>query len=533
MAENTKKPSFLQGTALLAAAAVIVKVIGAIYSIPLKAIIGDKGFGYYSTAYEIYNVLLTISLTGLPVAMSRMISEASALGHNNQVRRIYKTTRTIFLGIGIVGSLLMILLSKFLAGNLMHQPDAWTAIACLGPSALFICIMSTCRGFFQGQGNMLPTSVSQVLEAIVKLLFGLGLAFFLLKTTSDVSLAAAGAILGVTLSCLVSVFYLTARFRKSYNQLEPTQEAVTSFRSTAKRLLVIAVPITIGSAGLSILNALEIGVYMDRLLALGYTQNQADTMKGIYNFTQKIFNLPVSLVSPVTISLLPAITAHITLKNHRGARATAESATRVLGLVCMPCTIGLMVLAGPVVALLGGYSGENLALATKLMTVLGASIIFNALVFLTNAIMQAHGHVSLPVVNTFIGGILKLGAVFMLTGNEHIHILGTPIGSLLCCITICILNIITMGRCIPQCPSIFKNLGRSFLASLIMGAAVFGCRYALEHLLHITGNLLLCAVPLLVGVAVYFFAAIGLKAITREDCMLLPKGAKIAKLLHL
>ncbi len=533
MAENTKKPSFLQGTALLAAATVIVKVIGAIYSIPLKAIIGDKGFGYYSTAYEIYNVLLTISLTGLPVAMSRMISEASSLGHNNQVRRIYKTTRTIFLGIGIAGSLLMILLSKFLAGNLMHQPDAWTAIACLGPSALFICIMSTCRGFFQGHGNMLPTSVSQVLEAVVKLIFGLGLALVILKMTSDVSLAAGGAILGVTLSCLVSVFYLTARFRKSYKALEPTEEPVTSFRATAKSLLSIAIPITIGAAGLSILNALEIGIYMDRLLALGYSQNQADTMKGIYNFTQKIFNLPVSLVSPITISLLPAITAHITLQNNRGARATAESATRVLGLLCMPCTVGLIVLAEPVVALLGGYSGENLVLASRLMAVLGASVIFNALVLLTNAIMQSHGHASLPVVNTLIGGILKLGAVFLLTGNEHIHILGTPIGSLLCCITICILNVITMRRCIPHCPAVFQNLGRSFLASVIMGAAVYGTWYALGHGLHITSKLLLCAAPLMVGVVVYFFGAIALKAITREDCMLLPKGAKIAKLLHL
>ena len=243
MSEAQKKQNFLQGTALLAMATAIVKVIGALYKIPLNAIIGEQGFSYFNTAYEIYNVLLMISTAGLPVAMSRMISQASSLGHYSQVRRVYATARGIFLGLGLAGTLLMTLFCKQLA-QFQNQPDAWFAIGCLGPCVLLICIMSTFRGFFQGQSNMLPTSISQVLEAVTKLIVGIIAAVVLLKATSSIPMAAGGAILGVTASCLVSSLYLFSRFRKSYNLLPETAEDTTSFADTAKGLLIIAIPIS-------------------------------------------------------------------------------------------------------------------------------------------------------------------------------------------------------------------------------------------------------------------------------------------------
>ena len=126
MSDMQKKQNFLQGTALLAMATAIVKVIGALYKIPLNAIIGEQGFGYFNTAYDIYNVLLMISTAGLPVAMSRMISQASSLDHYNQVRRIYHTARGIFLALGIAGSLLMTVFCRQLAA-FQNQPDAWAA----------------------------------------------------------------------------------------------------------------------------------------------------------------------------------------------------------------------------------------------------------------------------------------------------------------------------------------------------------------------------------------------------------------------
>ncbi len=530
MSDAQKKQNFLQGTALLAMATAIVKVIGALYKIPLNAIIGEQGFGYFNTAYEIYNVLLMISTAGLPVAMSRMISQASSLGHYNQVRRIYNTARGIFLGLGIAGTLLMTVFCRQLA-QFQNQPDAWAAIGCLGPCVLLICVMSTFRGFFQGQSNMLPTSISQVLEAVVKLIVGIVAALLLLKTTGSVALAAGGAILGVTASCLVSSVYLYGCFRKVYPGLPQTNEEPRSFSSTAKGLLIIAIPITLGSAGLQFLTMLETKIYMGRLLGF-HSQAVADTMRGIYGMTQTIFNMPCSFITPITISIIPAITAQLTTCNDREAKATEESASRITGLISMPCAFGLAVLAEPVTALLGGYSGENLILATKLMTILGISIMFNAVVLVTTAIMQAHGYAGRPVINMLVGGLLKLAAVFILTGNPSIGIVGTPVGTLLCYLAICALNLFSIRSLLDNPPAIVKNLLRPFLSAAIMGVVVYGCLLGLKAL-GITSTLILCGAPIAVGVVVYVIAAVKIKVVTREDCLLLPKGEKIARLLKL
>ena len=561
MSESPKKQSFLHGTALLAAATAIVKIIGALYKIPLKMIIGDEGFSYFNTAYEIYSLLLLISTAGLPVAMSRMISQASSLGHSKQVQKIYTTARNLFLTLGIAGTLFMTLCCKWLA-QVQGQPDAFYAIVCLGPCVLLICIMSTYRGFFQGHGNMIPTSVSQVLEAITKLIVGIGLALWVIRQTGNIPQAAGAAILGVTISCVLSVFYLMRCFHKDYSHLPESSEPAASSRTTTKQLLSIAIPITIGAAGLQLLTVLETGIYMDNVLGLlqsgryegnvvealrvqvlknypGISLEDLNTkiaanLKGIYNMAQTVYNLPVAFVAPITISIIPAITSHLTLKNHAGAKATAESAARITGLICMPCAVGLIVLSGPVMALLGGYSGQALELASTLMKILGVCIVFNSIVLLTNAIMQAHGHANLPVINMFIGGFLKLAAVFILTANPHIGILGTPIGSFLCYTSITALNLLTMRRCIPNTPAIMKNLIRAALAAAIMGVCTYGAWYGLHTVLGDGGSrVILCGAPIMVGAAVYAVAAIKLKAITRADCLLLPKGDKLARLFKL
>ena len=531
MSQAQKKQTFLHGTALLAMATVIVKVIGALYKIPLNAIIGEQGFSYFNTAYDIYTVLLMISTAGLPVAMSRMISQANALRHYNQVRRVYRTAQTIFLTLGIAGSLLMTVFCRQLA-NFLNQPDSWAAIGALGPAVLLICIMSTYRGFFQGHGNMIPTSISQVLEAAVKLLVGMTMALLLLKLTRKVPFAAAGAIFGVTASCLISAFYLFVVFRRSFRELPQSQDQEYSFKMTARGLLIIAIPITIGSAGLQFLTMLETKIYMGQLLALGYSHDSAATLKGIYNMTQTIFNMPCALITPITISIIPAITAHMTQMNDVGARDTEESAIRIMSLVAMPCAVGLAVLARPVTALLGGYTGEKLELATRLMTILGFSVVFNAVVLVTTAIMQAHGYVNRPVINMFLGGILKLVTIYILTGNPNIHIMGTPVGTLVCYIVISILNLYSIHRMIRLSPSFSRNMLRALFAALFMGIFTWLSWKGLT-VLGITSRLLLCALPVLVGMGSYILAIIWCKVLTKEDCLLLPKGEKIASFLKL
>ena len=544
---------------LLTIATAIVKVIGALYKIPLKMIIGDQGYSYFVTAYDIYMVLLMISTAGLPIAMSRMISQSTALNHNNQVRRIYKTARAIFLGLGIVSTALMVIFCHELA-EFQGQPDAWAAVACLGPCALLMGIMSTYRGFSQGQGDMRPTSNSQMLEAVVKLIVGLAAAWGVMYFTKSVALAAGGAILGVTVSCMASVFYLCAKFQPAYKALPETDDRALSFGDTAKSLLAIAVPITIGSAGLQVLAVMETNLYMGQLrstldatmsagaletwlTAYGYEgetlaradaiQFLMDTRKGIYNMAQTIFNMPCAFIIPITTSIIPAITAQLTLNNHTAVKSTEESAARITSLISLPCAVGLLVLARPVMALLGGYSGEKLDLATILLALLAVSIYLYSVLQLTNALLQAHGYVNIPVINTLVAGVLKLAVVYVLTGNPELGIIGAPIGMTLCYLAITIFNIIALYRAVKDRPALVPNFLRSLPAALVMGGCVFGCYYALTELLHITSTLLLCGIPIVVGVVVYVVCVVLFKSITREDCLLLPKGEKIADLLRL
>ena len=309
-----KKQTFLGGAAVLALATAIVKVIGACYKIPLAALIGDEGFGYFNTAYDIYSVLLMASTTGLPVAMSRMVSEAKTLGRTRQIEQIFRTALLVFLAIGVVGTVGMALLCRQLA-SLMSQEQSWFAILCLSPAVLFICLISAERGFFQGQGNMLPTSVSQVVEALCKLAVGLVLAYILSKATGLMSYAAGGAILGVTTGTLISVILLVAWRRRAARDLhaECLDPTVESTKTTARKLLSIAIPITIGAAGLQLITMIDTAVYMSQLknvalkdLGPELASDVGDAYKGVYNFAQTIFNMPCAFITPITVSAIPA-----------------------------------------------------------------------------------------------------------------------------------------------------------------------------------------------------------------------------------
>ncbi|MBQ7523021.1 MAG: polysaccharide biosynthesis protein [Oscillospiraceae bacterium] len=531
--ESAKRQNYLQGTAILAAATAIVKVLGMLYKIPLGNIIGDTGFGYFTTAYDIYSVLLMVSTTGLPVAMSRMISEAAALGNTAQIKKIFRVSLRVFLALGIFGTALMAVFCRELSVMATSFDTSWAAILFLSPAMLLICVISAFRGFFQGQSNMTPTSVSQVFEALCKLVVGLSAAFVILRVTQDVSLAAGGAILGVTTGCAVSALYLWRRYARTVTEMDFTLGVVKTDRQTLKGLIAIALPITIGSAGLQAINLADTAVFMRRLTeAAGFGQLEAETAKGIYNFCQSIFNLPCAFIPPITISIIPAITEHLTCGNHRGAKQVGDSSLRLMGLVAAPCAVGLGVLAAPILQLLRGYEGAKLATGSAILAILGAAVLFNSLVLLTNAIMQAHGRVTRPVVHMFIGGVVKVIVNYVLVGIPEINIIGAPIGTLICYIVIAALNLYAMRNLDGSFRlSPVKSLIKPILAALAMGAAVYGAYFALAT--YLVSPKLATLGAVVIGVAVYLIFIILLRAITYEDCLLLPKGEKIAKILKL
>ena len=344
--------------------------------------------------------------------------------------------------------------------------------------------------------------------------------------------AAAGSIAGVTIGTVLSALYLFCKTRRRTRELCRAEGQARPAGETLKRLLAIAVPITLGAAGLQIINLFDAATVMNRLInAAGYTQERADVVKGVYNYCQTIFNFPCAFIPCITIAIIPAITNSLTLQDRRGVRSVQNSSLRLMGLIAMPCAVGLIVLAEPIVALLGGYTGANLTLATKLMAILGVAVVFNSIVLMTDAIMQAHNHAVIPVINTLIGGIVKVIVNYILVGNPDIAITGAPVGTIACYAVITVLNLIAMRRVLRRnAPKLLPNLWKTTIAAVLMGGATWLAYWGLGRIGM--GRAVACLGSIVVAVLVYVVLIIVLKVLTYEDCLLLPKGEKIAKILR-
>jgi stage V sporulation protein B len=250
--------------------------------------------------------------------------------------------------------------------------------------------------------------------------------------------------------------------------------------------------------------------------------------------TQTIFNMPCAFIIPITVSILPAVTSFLTMGDDKGVRETEESAARITGLLSLPCAVGLTVLARPIMALLGGYEGEQLELSAQFMAIQGITVFLYAIIQYTNALLQSHGYVNAPVVNMLSSGVIRLVLVYVMVGNPNIGLTGAPVGAFIGYLLIAVLNLLSIRRCIPEKPAIVKNLLRPVLPVVAMGlVARFTWKGLIALLGADTSRIILCGAPIAAAGVVYLVLAVLCKAFTREDCLLLPKGEKIAKLLRL
>ena len=535
-----KKQKFLQGAAILTIGAILVKVIGFLYKVPLNRIIGNEGFGHFNMAYSIFNVLLTISTAGLPIALSRMISEASTLGNRRQIQKTYQVGMRIFLLIGAVCSSAMLIFAPQLA-RFMRDPDAVYAIAALAPSVLFLCITSCFRGYFQGQQYMTPTAVSQIIEAVCKLVIGLGAVFVVLNVLHlGLPEAAGGAVLGVTTGSVLATIYLALVYRRHRVVLTPAEESlpVQSSAETARQLLRLAVPITIGSAGLQIFNALDSKIIQGQLQdSLGLTSKAATALFGTYSAAQTFYMLPPALIAPLAISIIPTVTAALTMSNFREARRTEESAVRMTALISLPCGAGLAVLASPIQEIIYNYGRDTLRIAGPILVLLGVAVVFNCMVSITTAILQAHGLVTVPIYTTLAGGLVNVITDYVLIGIPGIGIYGAAIATIAYCAVIMFLNIAAMHHALELPPRILQQFVKPAVATAVMSV---GCYLSYEWSSHIIHGMdlprIARALPLLialvVAVVIYAILVYAMGMITWYDCQVLPKGTLIARILR-
>ena len=529
MKQSSQKSTFFGGAATLAAGIIIVKLIGAFYKIPLGRILGDVGFGHFNNAYAVFNLLLMVSTAGLPVAMSKTISEANAMGRHNQVNRVFKVCLVTFLGLGAVTTAIMLFFAQPLA-NLQGDSMAAPAIRAMAFTALFLCTVSAYRGYAQGHSDMVPTAVSQVIEAVAKLIVGLILGWYLLYLGFGSEIAAAGAIFGVTAGSFISLIYLMIRHhRRNKPAQRLSDDRPQSPSSILKSLLVIAVPITLSSSVVPITTYIDT-IQVQNLLqsALGYSEEMAVSLYGSYQKAVAIYNLPSSFMVALTASIIPAVSAALALKDKTGAGKITESALRVGSLLAIPAGVGLAVLSGPIVQLL--FPETNQEVGSACMLILGVASIFVCINLLCNAILQANGRAALPIWFIAAGSIMKLIVNFFLVQTPAFGIKGAPVGTLVCFGLVAIMELIAIKKVTPYPPKYRRVFTKPLIASLVMGAGTWAS-YGL--LVPILGNTLAVAGSICIAVVIYAVLVIVLKAVSRDDLSLMPKGDKIAKLLRI
>ena len=526
----SKKQNFLGGAAVLTVAVVLVKLISACYKIPLGNILGDEGMGHFSAAYNIYSLLLTLSTAGLPLAISKLVAESRSQGRLNQSRRYFRVGLKLFVGLGVLGTAIMFFFAEPLSLAL-HDSLAYWSIRVLSISVLCVCVMSAIRGYTQGQNNMYPSAWSQVIEATGKLLIGLAAAYFLLNRGSGVEIGAAGAIFGVTAGTALSLLYLLLWLMRHRRDDPVSGDRPESDNVLFRRILAVGIPITLGATGMSLLTLLDQAVILGRLQsALGYAEKEAVALYGQYTFGHTLFNLPSSFIPPITMSLIPSVSAAIVRRDHGQINRIISTSLRLIALFALPAGMGLSVLAGPILLLLYPAQPEAAAAAAYHLEMLGIASIFVCLMLLTNSILQAHGKERVPIVTMVIGGTVKVALNWFLVADPAIGIKAAPLSTLICYGLIALLNLMAVSRVVEQKPRYLPLFAKPLLCSVLMGAAAKGS-YAV--LLPRLGNSVAVLGAILIAVAVYGLLVLLLRVITRDDLVLLPKGEKIANILRI
>ena len=532
---RSKEQNYLHGAVILTVGVIIMKILGAIYKIPLGNMLGNEGYALFLSSYNVYGVFLTLATAGLPVALSRMISEANSQGRHLQVRRVFSVSQKAFFVLGFVCTLVMLLFPDWLAGTVLHNPDAAKSIWVLAPSVLLCCITSSYRGFSQGHGNMIPTTVGQVIEVLAKVIAGLALAWYFTSNGYGNSVSSAGAVFGVTVGSLAALIYMIVYKMRNYRFDTIAEPDVPESTGTIlKNLLRIGIPIALGSVVLSLINLLDAGLCMSRLQdAVGFSYKHANTLYGVYGKAQTLFNLPAAFITPLTISIVPAISAKLALKNKAEAGKISEDSLRISMAIALPMGVGLAVLCRPIMNVV--YPSAHEA-GVLLLCILGVASVFVCFSLMSTAVLQASGREKLTLYSIIAGGLVKVTVNWFIIAIPSVNIYGAPIGTLCCYITMCVMNLIFISRSFEKGISVKNVFLRPALPSAIMGVVAYGVFFLCSRLIAPDGRLTMTldmCVAIAAAVIVYAVAVIKLRAITADDMKLIPKGDKIAKLLHM
>ncbi len=545
---STQKPMkrstrlFISGVLVLTVANIVNKIFGLCFKIPLEHYVGNEGMGYFNQAYTIYTWLYMVSTTGLPTAVSMLVSESRAKGNTLETRRVYRVTMAILASLGFIG-MTMMMAGSGLFSRLTESPKAETAIIYIGPTLFFICIASALRGYFQGYQVMVHTAISQLIESFGKFALGIMFALWAIAQGYEIHIVAAYAILGVTIGTGLGMFYLLLakwffreeKYNEEYLTDQTAPASVSPVKAIVKRLIVIAVPITISASMLSMTDFIDLTILMRRLQDIGHTEEAANALYGNWKTcVVPLFNLPPVLIYPISYSLIPMIRATLTRGETERAQTFMNMSIRVCAILAIPCALGLSVMSKPILELI--FSDEGAEMGAPLLTILAPSVFFVSMLSITNALLQASGHERKPIISMVAGAGVKLLSTYILVGIPSVGIYGTPIGTFLCYLTTAGLNTYFLVKHVNVKLSFKGMFMRPLAAGIVCSACAYGAYALFKQLLGgflpaSTASNLSTLLGICVAALVYLVLIFKLRAVTEDDLQTIPKGARLLKIM--
>ncbi|MCQ2555287.1 MAG: polysaccharide biosynthesis protein [Clostridia bacterium] len=526
----------LKGAAILSISGIIIKIMGAFFRIPLTNWVGGDGLSYYSSTYIVYGLILTIATAGFPTAISRMVAERTAVNDYQGVKKVIKVSLGTMTVLGLVGFLAMFFGADYIATELMGNPGAKMSMQAIAPAVLIVPILSVYRGYFQGQQIMLPSALSQLVEQLFRVVFGLFLAYRFLPLGNET--VSAGATAGCSIGAffgLVAVYfmYLHASKKKTLElRYDDYQGPEMSTKELVKEILEITIPITLGACILPMVNTIDAMIVMRRLQATGWSYAEAKILWGrLGGYCDSLIAIPSVFTSAITIGVLPMIARYFKLGDKTLTEYNSKFSLRLTMMVASPCAVGIFTLAYPLLKTL--YSNPNVAQevieAVPTLRILCVTIILAATSTTLGAVLQAVGKQIIPVRNLLVGAAFKVLVTFVLVGIPALNVNGAPFGSIACDLTIVILNILAVRKHLGFGFDPVNTYIKPLLSSVAMGIVVYGV-YRLTGM-FVSSMLISAGISVVAGVVCYAVLVIVTNMITKEELLALPKGDKLVKVL--
>ena len=527
---NSEK-QFLSGVVVLAISTFVVKIIGLFYKIPMMAYLGAEGMGYFNSAYEIYSLFFVIATTGIPIAISIIVSENKTQKRFENIKKIFRISLITLAILGLIGTLIMgIFYRKF--ASLINNDGAALSILAISPTILLICLSSAIRGYFQGNQTMVPTAISQVIEALGKLLLGLGFAIIAINKGYSMPKVTAFAVLGLTVGVGLSLLYLI--LYKLFHRIRYTKEDaifrnVDSNSKILKQLFAISIPITLSSSILSLNKVIDMTMILGRLSDIGYSQSLANEVYGAYStMAVSVYNLPATLITAISLPLVPLLASAIEDNNRQKEKRAVGTSLKLTALISIPAGLGISAFSKPILTLLFSSQTKEIEYVAPLLSLLGMSIFLSAMITITNAILQAYKQVNKPIISMICGVLVKLALSFILIGIPKINIYGAPISTFFSTVVIVAINLFFIVKNSGTVSSIYTIFIKPFIAALL--AITVGVAFYM--LLQSILNVKITIICVIICVAlIYLISIIRLKVVDREEILMLPKGEGIIKIL--